>query len=105
MQVVVDLFGFLKAFKFLCYTVMLKNRSTAIALVISTIMIVSAFSMVYAGGFFNSTEANGVINAVSNISASSGPISKQPVQVSNEKLMPYIDAKQIALNTNNDINI
>ncbi len=103
MQVVVDLFGFLKAFKFLCYTVMLKNRSTAIALVISTIMIVSAFSMVYAGGFFNATEANGVINAASNISASSGPISKQPVQVSNEKLMPYIDAKQIALNTNNDI--
>lgn len=77
----------------------MKKRSTAIALVVSTIMTISAFSMVYAGGSFHSSETNALTTGVS-----SSPMLKsnnstiQHYHVSTRKVESSNVASQITLN-------
>jgi hypothetical protein len=84
----------------------LKNRSTAIALVISTIMIISAFSMVYAGGNFISNSTNGVTNnnlssLFSNHNSSIQPHSSQAIKLGADNIATQI--KPNSLNSNNNV--
>ena len=67
-------------------------------------MIISAFSMVYAGGIFTSTGVSEVTANSSNTSVNLASVSSQAVHVSNQKLMPEIDASQVSLNMLNSNN-